>query len=223
MSNRRYYARKLFELSGLVPVGAFLLEHLYSNFQAVGPGGRERFDKVVVDLQTNPLILFLEVFAIALPLLYHAGYGLYVAQQARPNAGEYGYLRNWTYVFQRITGIVLFLYIGYHVWNTRFYPLFHAADPTLQHVGDAAMVSSSYMHRYLGEAHGGVPVFWIYVVGVSCAAYHFANGVWNAGVHWGLFMSATAQRLAGWACLALGAGLAFLGIESLLAFTKMGA
>jgi succinate dehydrogenase / fumarate reductase, cytochrome b subunit len=222
MSRGRYYARKLFELSGLVPVGAFLLEHLYSNFQAVGPGGRERFDKIVVDLQTNPLVVFLEIFAIGLPLLYHAGYGLYVAQMARPNTGEYGYLRNWTYVFQRITGIVLFCYIGYHVWNTRFYPMFHAADPTLQHIGNDAMVSSSYMHNYLAETHAGVPVFWIYVVGVSCAAYHFANGLWNLGVHWGVLVSASSQRLAGWACLGIAGAIAFLGIESLLAFTKMG-
>ena len=35
----RYFAKKLFELTGFVPIGAFLIEHLYSNFQAVGPGG----------------------------------------------------------------------------------------------------------------------------------------------------------------------------------------
>src|ERR1700761_1143209 len=109
-----YVARKLFELTGLVPVGAFLLEHLYSNFQAVGPDGAQRYDKLVVDLQTSPTTIYLEVFAIALPLLYHASYGLFVASRSRPNAGEYGYLRNWTYVFQRITGVVVLAYIGYH-------------------------------------------------------------------------------------------------------------
>ena len=46
MPSRAYYARKLFELSGLVPVGVFLLEHLYSNYQAVGPHGAERYDKL---------------------------------------------------------------------------------------------------------------------------------------------------------------------------------
>lgn len=223
MSRGSYYARKLFELSGFVPVGAFLLEHLYSNFQAVGPGGRERFDKVVVDLQTNPAVIYAEIFAIALPLLYHAAYGLTVAAQARPNAGEYGTFRNWAYVLQRVTGVALLFYIGYHVYNTRLYPILHPTDPTLQHLGDAALVSSSYMHRYLAEAHGGVPVLWIYVVGVGCAAYHFSNGLWNLGVHWGLFVSRTAQRLAGWACVAIFAALVFLGVESLLAFSHMGA
>src|SRR5437868_9047694 len=105
VSTRSFYARKLFELSGVLPIGAFLVEHLYSNFQAVGPGGAERFDKVVVDLQTNPIVIFAEIGVIALPLLYHAAYGLFVAQMARPNTGGYGYLRNWTYVLQRVTGV----------------------------------------------------------------------------------------------------------------------
>src|SRR5688572_5042934 len=102
----QFYARKLFELTGFLPIGAFLIEHFYSNFQAVGPGGAERFDHVVRDLQTNPIIIFLEIGVIALPILYHAGYGLFVAMQARPNTGGYGYLRNWFYVLQRITGVI---------------------------------------------------------------------------------------------------------------------
>ena len=219
---RAFYARKAFELSGLVPVGAFLVEHLYSNFQRVGPGGAERFDKLVVDLQTNPLVVYAEVGAIALPLLYHAGYGLLVAGKARPNAGEYGLLRNWTYVLQRITGILLLLYIGYHVYNTRLYPMLHASDPSLQHVGGEALVSSAYMQAYLGGSHLGLSVFWIYVVGLACATFHFGNGLWNLGVHWGLTVSPSAQRLSGWACASVGLTLLFLGVRSLLAFSQTG-
>ena len=223
MSSRSFYARKLFELSGVVPIGAFLVEHLYSNFQAVGPGGAARFDKVVVDLQTNPAIIYAEIFAIVLPLLYHAGYGLLVVGAARPNAGAYGYLRNWTYVLQRLTGVLLLGYIGYHVYNTRLYPLLHADDPLLQHAGDAALVSSRYMHAYLSRAHGGVPIAWVYGVGLGCAAFHFGNGLWNLGVHWGILVSPAAQRRAGWAVLAIGAGLFFLGMKSILAFLGMAA
>ncbi len=227
MPHRAYYARKLFELSGLVPVGAFLVEHLYTNFQAVGPGGHARFDKIVVDLQSNPLTIYLEIFAIALPLLYHAGYGFLVVRKMQPNPGEYGYLRNWTYVLQRITGVLLFLYIGYHVWNTRLYPLFHPDDPSLQHLtleggGKEALVSSAYMRRYLGGAHLGVPVFWLYVVGLACAVYHFGNGLWNLGVHSGITVSRPAQRMSGWACAGVGLALLFLGIRSLIALSQTG-
>lgn len=223
MPARAYYARKLFELSGLVPVGVFLVEHLYQNYQAVGPGGARRYDQIVVDLQTNPLTIYLEVFAIALPLLYHAGYGLFVARIASPNAGEYGYLRNWTYVFQRVTGLLLLAYVGYHVWNTRLYPLFHPEDASLQRQGGEALVSSAYMHGYLSTSHSGIQVVWLYVVGLTCAVYHFANGLWNLGVHWGLTVSPAAQRRSGWACAAVAATLLFLGVRSLVAFMQMGA
>src|SRR5437016_5040559 len=120
-----FLLKKLHSLTGLLPIGAFLVEHLYQNFQAVGPGGAERFDTVVRELQTNPIVIFLEIGAIGLPLLYHAVYGLFISKMARPNPGGYGYLRNWTYLFQRVTGAILILYIGYHVWNTRLVPLIH--------------------------------------------------------------------------------------------------
>ena len=206
-----------------MPVGVFLVEHLYTNFQAVGPGGQARYDRIVVDLQSNPLTIYLEIFAIALPLLYHAGYGLLVASKARPNSGEYGYLRNWTFVLQRITGVLLLAYIGYHVYNTRLHPLMHPEDPLLQNVGGEALVSSAYMHHYLGESVLGIPLFWLYVVGLACAVYHFGNGLWNLGVHWGLTVSLPAQRMSGWACAGLAAALLFIGIRSLFAFAQMGA
>lgn len=214
----RYFAKKLFELTGFVPIGAFLIEHLYSNFQAVGPGGAQRFDTVVKDLQTNPIIIFLEIGAIGLPLLYHAAYGLFVASQARPNNGAYGYGRNWLYLFQRITGVILLFYIGYHVWNTRLAPIFHPDNPLLQNVDGQPLVSTAYMHHYFMESHFGIPVYWIYFVGISCAVFHFCNGLWNLGYHWGLTVSPRSQRLWGYACGLIGVTLLAVALASLRAF-----
>jgi succinate dehydrogenase / fumarate reductase cytochrome b subunit len=216
----QYFAKKLFELTGFLPIGAFLIEHLYSNFQRVGPGGAERFDKVVVDLQTNPIIIFLEIGAIGLPLLYHAAYGLFVARMARPNTGSYGYLRNWTYLFQRITGVILIFYIGYHVWNTRLVPVIHPETPLLQPVGNEHLVSSAYMKEYLNASHFGVQVVWFYVVGVLCAVFHFANGLWNVGIHWGLTISPRSQRISGFVCGLVGVTLLAVALTSLVAFVK---
>jgi succinate dehydrogenase / fumarate reductase cytochrome b subunit len=217
----RYFAKKLFELSGFLPVGGFLIEHLYSNFQAVGPGGAERFNNVVKDLQTNPIIIFAEIGAIGLPLIYHALYGIFVATQARPNVGTYGFLRNWLYLFQRISGIVLFFYIGYHVWNTRLAPILHPDNPYLQLVQGQPLVSASYMHNYFLETHFGVQVFWIYVVGISAAVYHFANGLWNVGYHWGLTVSPRAQRWWGFGCGLIGVTLLAVGLATLRAFMTL--
>jgi succinate dehydrogenase cytochrome b subunit len=221
----RYFAKKLFELTGFVPIGAFLLEHFYSNFQAVGPGGAERFDEVVTGLQNNPVIIFLEIGLIGLPLLYHAIYGIFVARQARPNVGSYGYLRNWTYLFQRVTGMVLFFYIAYHVFNTRLFPEIAKPDNPLygllQESGGRKLVSSRYMHGYLTGAHLGIQVVWIYVVGIACAVFHFANGLWNAGIHWGLTISPRSQRISGMVCGLLGVTMLAAGLVTLLAFTNM--
>ncbi len=218
----RYWAKKLFELSGFLPIGAFLIEHFYSNFQAVGPGGAERFNKVVVDLQTNPIIIFLEIGMIGLPLLYHAFYGIFIASQARYNVGSYGYFRNWMYMFQRITGIILLFYIGYHVWNTRLIPVFHPETAFLQSspTGEK-LVSSTYMSHYLNASHLGIQVMWIYVVGVACAVFHFANGLWNAAIHWGLTISPRSQRISGFVCGLIGVALLAVGLASLLAFKQM--
>jgi succinate dehydrogenase / fumarate reductase cytochrome b subunit len=220
----QYFAKKLFEISGFLPIGGFLVEHLYSNFQRVGPGGAERFDKVVSDLQTNPIILFLEIFAIGLPLLYHAVYGLFIAKMAKYNNGEYGYLRNWTYLFQRFTGFILIVYIGYHVWNTRLFPLMAKPDDALygllQQAEGQKLVSSAYMQRYLTSAHAGVQVMWIYVLGIACAVYHFANGIWNIGIHWGITITPRAQRTSGFVCGLIGVTLLAVGLTSLLAFIK---
>jgi succinate dehydrogenase / fumarate reductase cytochrome b subunit len=220
----QYFAKKLFELTGFLPIGAFLIEHLYSNFQRVGPGGSERFDKVVVDLQTNPIIIFAELGMVVLPLLYHAAYGLFVARMARPNVGSYGYLRNWTYLFQRITGVILLFYIGYHVWNTRLFPLFAKPEnplyPLLQQADGQKLVSSAYMRDYLNASHMGVQVMWIYVVGVACAVFHFANGLWNVGIHWGLTISPRSQRVSGFVCGLVGVTLLAVALSTLVAFVK---
>jgi succinate dehydrogenase / fumarate reductase cytochrome b subunit len=220
-AHARYLSKKLFELSGLVPIGAFLVEHLYSNFQAVGPRGAERFDAVVKDLQTNPIIIFLEIGAIGLPILYHAAYGLFVASQARPNVGSYGWMRNWLYLLQRVTGIILVFYIGYHVWNTRLAPVFHPDMPQLQNVDGRALVSSRYMHDYLLETHFGISVFWIYLVGIGAAIFHFSNGLWNLAYHWGLTVSPRAQRWWGLACGLIGVTLLAVALASLRAFITL--
>jgi succinate dehydrogenase / fumarate reductase cytochrome b subunit len=218
---RKYLLKKLFEISGFLPVGGFLLEHLYSNFQAVGPGGAERFDDVVKNLQTNPIIVFAEIFLIGLPLLYHALYGIFIAKSARYNVGGYGYLRNWTYLLQRFSGLFLFLYIGYHVYNTRFAPMVDPSNNLFQIVDGKPLVSSRYMHTYLTGAHLGIQVVWIYFIGIACAAFHFANGIWNVGIHWGITISPRSQRISGMLCGLVGVTLLTVGLASLMAFVRM--
>ena len=67
-----------------------------------------------------PYLLFVEIFGIFLPLLFHSVYGIFISAEARPNVVNYGYGRNWFYIFQRVTGIFLFFFILFHILNLRF-------------------------------------------------------------------------------------------------------
>ena len=63
------------------------------------------------------------------------------------------------------------------------------------------------------------PIF--YLVGVLACVYHFANGVWTAGITWGLWISPKAQQWATYMCTAGGVGLALIGLSALYAATQL--
>jgi succinate dehydrogenase / fumarate reductase cytochrome b subunit len=209
-----FVARRLHSLSGVLPLGLFMVNHLYENYQAVGPGGAARFDGVVEKLQHNPAIIWVEIFGIGVPLLYHALYGLLIAGEARFNSTRYRYGANWRFLLQRVTGIVLIAYLGYHIWMTRLQPV---VDPD-SFAQSQGLITYAYMHGYLTEAHLGVPVWIFYIVGILAACYHLANGLWGFLIHWGVTTGPRAQRLSAYACLALGLLCAALGLNALYAF-----
>src|SRR2546421_12933198 len=116
--SRTFVLRKLHQLTGIIPLGVFLLEHFYTNSKAMT--GASDFNNAVKDLQSIPYILFVEIVGIFIPLIYHAVYGLFITWEARPNNLRYPYPRNWFYTIQRVTGIILFFFITFHVLNFRF-------------------------------------------------------------------------------------------------------
>ncbi len=63
---------KLHSLLGIVPIGAFLLEHLLSNFEALK--GPLAYGDQVKFLNSLPLVRVLEWVFIFLPILYHCCY-----------------------------------------------------------------------------------------------------------------------------------------------------
>ncbi len=93
--SRTFVLRKLHQLSGIMPLGIFLLEHFYTNSKALT--GAADFNNAVKDLQSIPYILLVEIGGIFIPLIYHAVYGLVITVEARPNNLNYPYSRNWFY------------------------------------------------------------------------------------------------------------------------------
>ena len=114
-----FWLRRLHSLTGIIPVGAFLFEHiLISNASAIGgPCGLRPPGAISGGL---PLVPILELFGIWLPILFHALYGFYIWYRGETNVGEYPWTGNWMYTAQRWTGAIAFAYILWHTWTMRF-------------------------------------------------------------------------------------------------------
>jgi succinate dehydrogenase / fumarate reductase cytochrome b subunit len=211
--SRTFVLRKLHQLSGIVPLGLFLLEHFYTNSKAID--GAASFNKAVSDLQSIPYIIFVEIGGIFIPLTYHAVYGLVITMEARPNNLNYPYPRNWFYLIQRVTGVILFFFITFHVLNFRFGMIPGLNTISVAHRPDLAFDVVSQEFRM-------VPIFLIYMVGITATVWHFANGIWLFMVDWGITIGERAQRLTGYACIAFGVVLLLVGVNAAVAFIRLG-
>jgi len=201
--------RKLHQLTGILPLGVFLLEHFYTNSKAMtGPAD---FNNAVRDLQSIPYIIFIEIGGIFVPLIYHAVYGLFITWEMRPNNVAYPYPRNWFYTIQRITGLVLFFFILFHVLNFRF-----GAIPWLNDISVADRPDLAF--SIVSEEFRNNGIFIVYLIGVTATVWHLANGLWLFAVDWGIVIGERAQRYTGYACIAFGLLLLVVGINAQAAF-----
>jgi succinate dehydrogenase / fumarate reductase cytochrome b subunit len=135
----------------------------------------------------------------------------------RPNNLSYPYGRNWFYTIQRITGIILFFFIAFHVLNFRF-----GIIPGLDTYGKAVAHHPNQAFDIVKTEFGHTWIFAIYVVGITSTVWHLANGVWLFMVDWGIAIGARAQRVMGYACIAIGAALLAVGINAAAAFLNPG-
>jgi succinate dehydrogenase / fumarate reductase, cytochrome b subunit len=211
--SRTFLLRKLHQLSGIMPLAFFLLEHFYTNSKALS--GAADFNEAVKDLQSIPYILFVETIGIFIPLIYHAVYGLVITWEARPNNLHYPYPRNWFYLIQRITGVILFFFILFHVLNFRFGMVPGLNTTSVAHAPDQAFEIVAREFRM-------IPIFLIYVVGITATVWHLANGIWLFMVDWGITIGERAQRLTGYACIGFGVVLLLVGLNAAVAFIRPG-
>lgn len=211
--SRTFILRKLHQLTGIMPLGFFLLEHFYTNSKALS--GAADFNTAVKDLQSIPYILLVEIGGIFIPLIYHAVYGMVITVEARPNNLHYPYSRNWFYTIQRVTGIILFFFITFHVLNFRF-----GLIPGLNTLSVANHPEESF--QIVAREFRIVPIFIVYVIGITATVWHLANGIWLFLVDWGITIGERAQKIAGYACLGFGIVLLAVGINAAVAFIRPG-
>lgn len=202
MSNQDsgFYIRRLHSLLGVIPLGVFLIQHLLVNFTATY--SEEAFNIASSIMGNLPFVIMLEIFIIYLPILFHGIYGIYIAFTAKNNVGRYGTYRNWMFVLQRISGVVAFIFIAVHVYQTRF-QVFLGEEVNFQMVEQ--IVANPFWL-----------VFWI--VGVIATVFHFANGLWSFMITWGITQSNKSQQIMSYVAILVFLVISTIGIMAILAF-----
>lgn len=199
--HREFFYRRLHSLLGVIPIGLFLVQHLFINHFAVY--GAESFNKAAQFMFELPFRPLLEIFVIFLPILFHAILGVYIVLTARNNTRKYSFGRNILFFLQRVTGIVTLIFIAWHVWETR-----------VQVALGNVEVSYSFMEGVLSNPF----IFWFYVIGVISTVFHFANGLWGFMVTWGFTQSPRSQKIVTYFTILVFLAVSYLGIRALFAF-----
>jgi succinate dehydrogenase / fumarate reductase, cytochrome b subunit len=214
-----FLIRRLHSLSGLVPVGAYMTVHLLVNSSLVRGAGA--FQNNVNQIHSlGPFLPLVEWAFIFLPIIFHAAFGVWIIMSGKSNVDRYRYTSNFRYAMQRWTGVIAIVFIFFHVFHLHGW--FHG-DYWLKIVEPWGMASFRPYNAAstLATALSGFlwPIF--YLLGVLACVYHFANGVWTAGITWGIWISPKAQRWATYLCTAGGIGLAMVGLTALYAATQI--
>jgi succinate dehydrogenase / fumarate reductase cytochrome b subunit len=195
-AHHHFLLRRLHSLTGIL-FGLYIIVHLLVNATLVEgvrvSGEPTIFQQQVDKIHSLPFLPVIEWTFIYLPILYHTVYGVWIIVSGQPNVDRYGYAKNWAYVGQRISAIILTLFILFHILAMK--GLFGSSltfDPT-----KATQTVVNHLHAawWIGYV--------VYPLGILAATYHLANGFWTAAITWGLTISARAQQRWGLVCIGI--------------------
>ncbi|GAB6180782.1 succinate dehydrogenase cytochrome B558 [Desulfotomaculum defluvii] len=202
-TTNHFFIRKLHSFLGLFPISIFLLEHLITNSLAIiSP---DKFNAAVLFLQNIPYLNLIEILIIALPLIIHGIYGLYIVYIAKNNLLRYSYLRNWMFYLQRVTAVITLLFVVIHVWQLRVAHSLYGLE-----------INFNTIQNQLAD-----PLWFIfYIIGLFATTFHFANGLWNFTVSWGIVVGEQAQTFTWKLCMLLFLLTSFVGLVEIWAFSQ---
>ena len=205
---RPFLLRRLHSLTGLV-FGGYLIVHLLINATlAQGTRPQDVYGIQVHKIHSLPFLPVIEWTFIYLPILFHTVYGIYLTVRAQPNTGNYPYAKNWFYLLQRISAVIIVFFMLFHVLSLKYH-LFGA------NYGFNANAATQTIRNHMAQSFF---VTWVvYPLGILASCYHLANGFWTAAITWGLTVSKGAQRRWGYACTGLFALTFIAGMTALIA------
>ncbi|MCE2727030.1 MAG: hypothetical protein LW698_09670 [Planctomycetaceae bacterium] len=211
LARHQFLIYRLFSLSGLIPVGAFLVVHLLTNASVLSGAGafQSRVDMIH---SLGPLLVPIEWLFIFLPMLFHATVGFVIIANGLPNVGSYPYVGNLRYTLQRATGMIAFVFIMGHIIHLHWMggPLGGGKFDPHAATSSAAVA----IHPLLTSI--------LYAIGVLCAVFHLANGLWTLGITWGIWTSPAAMRRANAVSIVIGVLLAAAGLGAIAGLRDIG-
>ncbi len=221
LARNDFLIRRLHSLSGLVPVGGYMVIHLLTNASVLESPAT--FQKNVYSIHSlGALLPLVEWVFIFIPILFHAIIGMVIVAGAMPNSNEYRYGANYRYTLQRATGMIAFVFIMVHVFHMHGW--FHA-DKWLENV--VHPLGGAQFKPYSAASTAGLALqsyvaLAFYVVGVLSCVYHLANGLWTMGITWGVWTSPAAQSRALAVCSVFGLLLAAVSMGALFGMRAVG-
>ena len=203
-----FLLRRLHSLTGII-FGGYLVVHLIINATIAQFG--TAYQVQVNKIHELPFLWAIEWIAIYLPILYHTFYGAWIIFTGQPNVERYPYQMNWGYTLQRISAVIIVLFMFFHVFALKAGLFGHnlSFDPH-----DASYT----IHRHMTTSF--LLPWVVYPIGILASCYHLANGFWTAAITWGLTVSAGSQRRWGYACTGLFAITLIFGMTALAASTS---
>ncbi|HEY2797338.1 MAG TPA: succinate dehydrogenase [Thermoanaerobaculia bacterium] len=200
----RSWFRRLHSIAGVVPLGAFLAFHLFVNASA--RGGPEAYNATVHRLQQLPLLGIVEFVCLLAPLAFHAVGGLFLIATVPPGSEPATRTRSGRAraLLQRVTGVLLFAFILFHLWTARLVQIEDHESLDLFHLMQSALANPWIRFVYFG--------------GILAATGHLAAGLCSFAQTWGLARSSRARTAVAVFAVAVFLALAAVGIGAVASF-----
>ena len=199
--------RRLHSLTGIIPLGIYLLIHIFIGTTAIA--GKDAYNSLQSWVNRIPLLVPLEIIVIVIPLAFHAIYGFLISLRERGNAFTYPYLDNWRYSLQRLSGYYLVVFLAIHLghfWlNARF-------------TEEGRELFNSSPFDFVSAQLGNHSYMVIYSLAVVAASFHLCQGIWTFCNTWGITISDRSRLIVGLAVGILFALLVYFGFRAVLAF-----
>ena len=207
VAKENYVLHRIHSLTGIVPVGYYMAQHLTLNTFSIG--GEAYFNGVIAFFEGMPkyFLLTIEILGIWLPLAFHAVYGLFIVSRAENNyfTTKYKWSHNRMYFLQRASGIVILAFLLYHVISTTGAKYYY---------NNPELIKFAAWHEKLQNPL----ILLAYIVGIAASSYHLGYGIWNFCIRWGITVSEAAQTRIQKISAVVAVGLTFLGWAALVGF-----